>query len=172
MSEGINFAEYTVPRKAEGKNKLARIILVCGYIVFAIAYAGVFISIRIPHLIAVLPIFLWMAVFFSWRYVSYDYEYRVDGGYFTVAKIVGKKKTEKCRVYVREAIEIRPLRENTARKCRAYDYRGDGKSPDSYYAVYENNGARECVCFEATSALVKVLHRLNEKTEVSKELRY
>ena len=37
MGEGINFAEYTVARKSEGKNKLARVALVLAYVLFALA---------------------------------------------------------------------------------------------------------------------------------------
>ena len=171
MGEGINFAEYTVDRKPEGKNRLARVVLIFCYIAFALAYSGVFIAIRIPQVIAVLPVFIWIAVFFSWKRVCYSYEYRIDGGYMTVSKTVGKKKKELCRIFVRGAIYIRPLLRQTD-KCRVRDYRGSGISPDSYCIVYEKDGVRECVYFEATAALVKVLHRLNEKTQVSKELRY
>ena len=171
MSEGINFAEYTVAKKPEGKNKLARVMLVCAYVIFALAYASVFIAVRIPQVIAVLPVFLWMAVFFTWKYVSFDYEYRVEAGYMTVSKTVGKKKKELARICVREAIDIRPLRSGV-QGCHVCDYRGSEKSSDGYYIVYEKDGVRECVYFEATTALVKVLHRLNEKTEVSKELRF
>ena len=171
MSEGINFAEYTVQRKPEGKNKLARVLLVCAYVIFAIAYASLFIAVRIPQVIAVLPVFLWMAVFFTWKFVSFDYEYRVEAGFLTVSKTVGKKKKELSRICVKEAIEIMPLREKV-QGCHVCDYRGSEKSPDAYYIVYEKDGVRECVYFEATTALVKVLHRLNEKTQVSKELRF
>ena len=76
----INYAEYGVEKKGEGKNRIARILLVCLYIVFSSLYAGFFISVRIPHLIAILPILLWILIFFTWRLVKYDCEYRIEKG--------------------------------------------------------------------------------------------
>ena len=176
MGEGINFAEYTVARKAEGKNKLARVALVFAYVIFAVAYAFVFISIKIPQLIAILPLLLWIAVFFTWKYASYDISYKVEEGYFYVDKIVGKKRKNVFSIRVREANEIAPL---SAEKMASHDknlvadFRGTAKNSDAYYIKYtREDGTDAYVYTEMRAELVKVLHRLNEKTEVSKELRY
>ena len=171
MGEGINFAEYTVARKCEGKNLAARAALVFSYIAFGILYVFFFIYLRIPQLIAVLPIFLWMAVFFSWRYVSYDYRCEIEKGQMRVLKVLGKKCKELVSFHIKDALEIAPLKDKAGGDV-IYDLRGTKNSTDSYFAVFIKDKKRVCVCFEATSALVKLMHRLNENTVISKELRF
>ena len=176
MTESINSASYTVSRKSERKNALARVSLVCAYILFGLAYSGFFIAIRVPQLIAILPILLWMAVFFTWKYVSYDICYIVDAGNFYVEKEYGRKKKFVFSCHVREAEEIAPLnRENSlalAKAGKVTDLRGSASSPDSYYIKCKTDGKIQIVYFEATTRMVKLLYRLNEKTEISKGLRF
>ena len=177
MTEGINSASYTVSRRSEGKNALARVLLVCGYVLFAIAYSSAFIAIKIPQLIAILPILLWMAVFFSWKYVSYDICYIVDAGNFYVEKECGNKKKRIFSCHVKEADEIAPLNSEKTLAlaktgCIVTDLRGSVSSPDSYYIKCKNDGKEQIVYVERTMRIVKLLHRLNEKTEINKELRY
>ena len=176
MTEGINFAEYTVSRKGEGKNRVARVLLVCAYVLFALAYSFTFIAIKIPQVIAILPLLLWIFVFFTWRYVSYDICYRVEQGNFYVDKIIAKKRKSIFSLRVRDASEIAPLNREKALEHSLFDVtdlRGTSKNTDAYYIKYTRSDGKECCVYvEMTTELVKVLHRLNEKTVISKELRY
>ena len=67
--------EFVVPQKIEGGWKLARIALIISYVLFT-AGAAVLIAVvlNLPWLVAPLPIFTWILVFVTWRYVSVEYE--------------------------------------------------------------------------------------------------
>ena len=176
MTESINSASYTVSRRSEGKNTIARVGLVLLYVFFALAYSAFFIAVRIPQLIAILPILLWMAVYFTWKYVSYDICYIVDRGYFYVEKVYGKRKKTVFSCHVREAQEIAPLNDGKrrahAKEGRAKDLRGSATTPDAYYIKCEKDGEVQIAYVEMTAAIVKLLHRLNGKTQIGKELRF
>ena len=174
--ENLNYAEFGVAKKAEGKNKLHRILLVCAYVLFAVAYAGIFISVRIPQVIAILPIFVWMFIFFTWKHVKFDYEYKIEQGEMIFVKAyTPKKKKELFRFRVREAKKIVPITDFSKQDMftgAVYDFRGSSKSPASYMAIVAVDGKDACVYFEATVQAVKLLHRLNDKTIVLGDLKF
>lgn len=174
--ENLNYAEFGVSKKAEGKNKLQRILLVSAYVLFAILYATIFISVSIPQVIAILPIFVWMFIFFTWKHVKFDYEYKIEQGEMIFLKAyTPKKKKELFRFKVRDAKKIVPIKDFSKKDMltgRIYDFRGSSKSPASYMAVVAVDGKDACVYFEATIQTVKLLHRLNDKTIVSGELKF
>ena len=174
--ENLNYAEFGVSKKAEGKNKLQRILLVIAYVLFAILYATIFISVSIPQVIAILPIFVWMFIFFTWKHVKFDYEYKIEQGEMIFLKAyTPKKKKELFRFKVRDAKKIVPIKDFSKKDMltgRIYDFRGSSKSPASYMAVVAVDGKDACVYFEATIQTVKLLHRLNDKTIVSGELKF
>ena len=163
MSEDfINYAEYGVERRAEGKNKLARMLLVFLYIVFASSYAGFFISVRIPQVIALLPIFLWILVFFTWRLVKYDCEYKIEQGEMIFfISYSAKRKKEKLRIRVKDAKKIIPEKEYDRGTEEFFDFRGSKKCSDGYVIVYEQGGKEIAVAFEAIPQALKILKRLN-----------
>lgn len=168
MSEDfINYAEYGVERKAEGKNRLARVLLIFLYIAFASLYAGFFISVRIPQVIAILPILLWILIFFTWRLVKYDCEYRIEQGeiiFFTSHS--AKKKKEKLRVRIKEAKRIIPIGEYKAEDESFLDFRGSKKCENGYVIICSQNGKKLAVAFEAIPQALKLLKRLNINTDI------
>ena len=75
------YSEYVVAKKAEGKNLLLRILLITLYMLFALSYFLFFtVVLPIVMLIALLPLFVWMLVFFTWRYASVEIEYQMNSG--------------------------------------------------------------------------------------------
>ncbi len=174
--ENLNYAEFGVAKKAEGKNRLQRIALVCAYVLFALAYSAMSVAISIPQIIAIMPILVWMFVFFTWKFVKFDYEYRIEKGEMIFVKAyTPKKKKELFRFKVKEAKKIVPVTELSEKNTstgKIYDFRGSSKSPASYVAVLGEGGSDTRVYFEATIQTVKVLHRLNDKAIVSGELKF
>lgn len=169
MSENfINYAEYGVEKKAEGKNRIARILLVFLYILFSSLYAGFFISVRIPHLIAILPILLWILIFFTWRLVKYDCEYRIEKGEIIFSHSQSaKRKTEKLRLRIKEADEIIPAEQYARENDRLiYDFRGSKNCSCGYVILYSEKGRKIAVFFEAIPKVLKLLKRLNENTVI------
>lgn len=175
MVDEINSAKYAAKRKAEGKNLFARIALILFYILFCAVYICVLASIRFVQPIAVLPVFLWMLVHYTWGYVSYDYEYCVGGGRLSVVCVSGKRRTELFSCRVSEALEIAPLTQKSAQRHREHavlDLRSKKDSPQSYYVATREGGDLIFVYFEVTEAMVRILARLNENTKQSKELQF
>ena len=77
MNESINHVEYVVEQKPEGKNLTLRILLIAGYILFGLAYFIFFtVKLKIVMLISLLPVFIWMLVFFTWRFAAVEHEYQ------------------------------------------------------------------------------------------------
>ena len=93
MNESINYAEYAVAQKAEGKNLLLRILLITGYVLFAAAYFLFFTTyLKIVMLISLLPLFIWMLVFFTWRFAAVEHEYQISSGTITFSDATAAAK--------------------------------------------------------------------------------
>lgn len=170
-----NAATYGVRKRAEGKNRLYRILLIAGYILFSIGFCLVFtVLVTMPAVIAVLPVLLLIFVPFTWRQVAYDVEYTVEHGELIIEKLFNTKKRRRIfSILIREAESVVPMSslDREGRISAIRDLRGDMKSPDSYAIVYSKDGKRVAVLFEATTKLVKMMAKYNTSTVVSKDLR-
>ena len=74
MSE-FNSFEFVVEQAKEGKWKLLRVSMIALYVLYAAAVAiviGVFLPGMVP-LFALVPVTLWIIVYFTWRYTSLEY---------------------------------------------------------------------------------------------------
>lgn len=170
-----NAAAYGVAKRAEGKNRLYRLLLLLGYFLFSLAFVLCFtVLVKLPAVIAVLPVLLLIFVPFTWRQVAYDLEYTMEHGELVVEKLFNNKKRRRIfSLLVREAEAILPYSElaGKAGALRIRDLRGDLHSPDSYAIVYTREGTRRAVLFESTTKLVKIMAKYNPNTTVSKDLR-
>ncbi len=176
--EEFNTYEYAAEQKSEGKFKTLRILVILGYILFAAVYSIVFAAIlKIPQVIAVLPILIWMLVFFTWKYTKPDYRYVIERGDMVFNIIYGKKKKSakpKTSFKVSSAEAIAPKEELTDairefRPKHIYSSVPSEKSTDVYAALYKNAAGENCVFyFIATAAALKLLRFLNSKTVVTK----
>lgn len=170
-----NAATYGVAKRAEGKNRLYRILLILAYIAFSGGFCVMFTAVvKMPAVIAVLPVLLLIFVPFTWRQVCYDLEYSVEHGELIVEKLFNTKKRRKIfSILLREAEAILPLPDLAAagKSYAVRDLRGDLKSPDSYAILYTKDGKSAAVYFEATTKLVKMMAKYNTNTTVSKDLR-
>ena len=109
MNEFLTY-EHAVKQKAVGKWRLARIALVALYIFFTLTLVLAFIALHIPQLIALLPLALWILVFFTWRFVSVEYEYSITSGTLTFCKIYNNRARRKfLEITLRDAVCIAPL---------------------------------------------------------------
>lgn len=177
--DSLNYAEYTVTKRAEGKNLPLRIFLIGVYILFALGYFLFFtVVLPIVMLIALLPLFLWMLVFFTWRYVSLEIEYQIVSGTVSFYHIYGgrsRKKKFSCKI--KDMQTIAPMDRSHEREySRAVllrDFRGTKNTPDAYFFTIEKNGKIGAVYFEATSKTLKSFRYYNSAaTVVSQSLRY
>lgn len=166
-----NYAEYVYDVKSEGKIKLFRRLMIVGYVLFLAAYAITFISINLPQLIAPLPIFGWMLVFFTWRYVSFDRYFEFEGGMLSLGNIrvskAGRKKTEKLRIHVKEASFIGPYNENKdlTEGVKLYDFSESPSSEHRIILLWDNKGEKSAVLFEGTRKIANLLASFCENTK-------
>ena len=71
--------EFVVKPKRDAKNKLLRVFLVLFYISFVLlCLVFGFLTGFVP-LLALVPLVLWIIIFFTWRYVNLEYEYVEKG---------------------------------------------------------------------------------------------
>ena len=68
----FNTYEFVVAQKHEGKVQLFRILAVVSYVLFFCVVAAALILLHFPWMVAVLPIFEWILIFFTWRYRSVE----------------------------------------------------------------------------------------------------
>lgn len=167
--ENFNEAEYALPVSAEGKILLGRVALICLYVAFATAYVLAFtVGVRLVPLISILPIFLWMLIFFTWRLVKYEISVKVAVGTLTVAKIHGKKYKTVARYTVKDLCYI-------CAGCDALPPEAVGKTvknycsskeAQSYLLAYRAGGKEEYVKIHLTNRVAKELHRYNKEIPV------
>ncbi len=170
------FVNYGVKKKLEGKYALKRLLMIFGYVIFAIVFVLSFMN-SIPPIIAILPVLTWILIFFTWRFVSIEYEYYILDGEFCLLEVYGSKSArELCRVRISAMKVIAPYR-RYADKDRADAIasanRIEGVSsmsaPDIYYGIFSGDDGKDCVVFfEVTEKTLKVLKYYNSEIEVVK----
>ena len=173
MDDSINYAEYTVAKKAEGKNLRKRFLFIGLYLIVIIAIS-VMIAITnggfalIGGILFVLVIAL---VFFTWRFVKEERKYEVANAKLKIQEVTGSgKATVVFENFVSEFSVIAPMtdeyKEKFEKADEIKDYRGNSKSKDSYFARLEKDGKSTVVCFEATNKMLKVMTFYNKKATV------
>jgi hypothetical protein len=173
------YAEYTVTRKAEGNNLLLRILLIGLYVFFALIYFIFFTAvIPIVMMIALLPLFVWMLVFFTWRYAALEIEYQIHSGTVSFYHIYGERsRRKKFSCKTKDLITVAPMdrthEKDFTRAVLLHDFRGTKNTPDAYYLTFNKDGKTCAVFFEATTKTVKSFRYFNSAaTVVSTSLRY
>ncbi len=170
------FVNYGVKKKPEGKYKLSRILMIIGYVVFALAYFLLFTTMNILPIIALLPVLTWILIFFTWRFVEVEYEYYILDGEFKLIEVYGAKSMrELCRVRISAMDVIAPYRGENKPKADAFDEKdricgvSSMDNPDIYYAVFKDeSGASRAVFFEATEKTLKVIKYYKSDVEIVK----
>ena len=173
--------EHAVSQKIEGKWLLARIGLVFLYVslTVVILLCGICTRIFVP-LLALTPVFIWILVFITWRFVSVDYEYSITSGTLTFAKIYGNRSRRTfLEIELRQASRIAPLDNGTwtaqADKWhpeREFSAISSLKAPDIYFILFEfkdkkgKEKRRAVFYFEATARALQICRFYNPSATV------
>jgi len=171
MNENLEF-EYTVTKKVEGRYLVNRLLMIAGYIIFAMVFFfGLFI-LHLYQFIAFIVLVEWILIYFTWRYVSIEYRYETLSGeikFYTVYG--GKKKKLLLRKRIKDFTEIKPFSEELAKReysNEIFCLSGIKSNTDRYCAVYkDDNGLDAAVHFEATQKTLKILKFYNSETVMS-----
>lgn len=176
MNENLEF-DYTVTKKPEGKYRLYRILMVIGYVAFALVFFFGLCFLHLYQYIAFIVLVEWILVFFTWRYVSIEYKYETQSGFIKFYNIYGgKKKKLVLDLRIKELSVIAPYDENAFKEAETlqgnnayYFLSSEKQNPNRYYAVFTDNSGRNCtVHFEATQKTLKILHYYNASTVITK----
>ena len=163
-----NSAEYIYEKKSKGKIKIQRILMVCLYAVFLLAYFLFCYITRIIPLFAIAPLLLYIIYLFTWRLVKYDCYWEFRSGELTAGVIrTGriKKRTPSVKIKVKEALAIDRLcdAKDFGNVGRIYDFSESPDSPLRIYVIFEENGVRSALIIEATAKLARLLSSFSDK---------
>ncbi len=167
--------EYSVSRKPEGVFGLMKFLLIMLYISFVIIYFAIIYITRIIPLGALIPVALWILVFFTWRYVKQDYKYEISGSILTFTVIYGGRKNRKpIKIHINEAKAILPLSEATEqislhKPKKSYSALPHKAEPDAYALLFADERGRNCVLyFKATADALHLLNIYNHNVVIRK----
>ena len=182
MSELFSTYEFAVAQKAEGRFLVRKILLMILYIVYVgIALAtGLTVRIVVP-LLALIPVTLWIIIFFTWRYTNIEYEYSMTSGVLTFTEIYGGRSRKKMAEFrIKDAVAILPLSdEETAKKVQKFDPMinycaiPQKNARDTYVALYLDENVKiggkprhNAFTFVATGQALKILKYYNPTATV------
>jgi hypothetical protein len=161
-----SYTEYVYDKKAEGRAKVLKALLICGYVAFVLVFFLVCYVTRVIPVFAVCPIFTRILVHFTWPIVSYDVYYTFEHGHMEFGKIK-KRKRESLRsaivtLDVQRASVVAPYsdaRETEEFKSakRVYDFASTYSSKNLVAIIFDSEGGREAVVFENTPKLARLL---------------
>ncbi len=170
----MNQYEYIVKQKSEGVWKWRRIMMIAVYILLPLAYLVTFVALNFPWAITFLPLLIWAMIFFTWRFVSPEYEYATLSGEITFTTIFGgRTRKELFKVNIKEFSKIAPYDEAaeayvSAQKCtRDFRCMSSLQAPDLYYGIFMLGEDKCVVYFEATEKALKILKYYNHSTVVT-----
>ena len=165
--DSLNSAEFSYEKKGEGKNKLYRILLIVGYVLFVIAFfLACYVSKLIPAF-AVAPVFLWILIFFTWRLVSYDMYVEFHSGSLTLGRVrvrkSGSKRTPLLTVAAKSAEEIAPFDSTVSLEgVKVYDFSASPTSDKRIFIRFTKDGEKSVAIFEGTARIAKLLSSYSE----------
>ena len=173
--DSVNYAEYTVTKKAEGTNLRKRILLLAVYLIYIIAVVTVVVLTKGGGAMWGFLFFLLfiILVFFSWKLVKEDRKYECLNAKLVISELnegIGSKPKVVSEDLISAYSLIAPANEEYKDKWsqadEIKDFRGDSKSPDSYFARLERDGKTTVTFFEATNKMLKVMKFYNSKGTV------
>lgn len=142
-NEGTGYSEYTVKRLHDKTLKRKKLLLVLIYIAFAAVFCTVFlVLVKMPPVIAALPLFLWILCFFTWKYTNIEYTYVTCKGEFYIYRVNGYGKAKEVfRRRIADAEIIAPAGGEYGEKengnfAQVLDYSSCMYSENLYFAVY------------------------------------
>jgi len=179
MEESINYAEYTVEKKPEGKNLQKRIFMIGLYV---LAFAAICVVISLTQGAGavwggVFFVLLVALIWFTWRLVKEERKYEVVNAKLKIQELNGSGKGKVVfENLVSEFTVIAPMTAEYEAQFKnadeILDFRGNSKSPDSYFARLEKDGKTTVVCFEAINKMLKVMKFYNSKGTVVTVVRH
>ncbi len=173
MEDSVNYAEYTVTKKAEGANLRKRILLIAGYLIYIIIAAILMVRFHLAMWGFLFILLFIIMVFFGWKMVKEDRKYECLNAKLVISELnegIGSKPKIVSEDLISAYSVIAPANEEYKAQWseadEIKDFRGDSKSPDSYFARLEKDGKSTVILFEVTNKMLKVMKFYNSKGTV------
>lgn len=168
-NEGTGYSEYTVKRLHDKTLKRKKLLLVLIYIAFAAVFCTVFlVLVKMPPVIAALPLFLWILCFFTWKYTNIEYTYVTCKGEFYIYRVNGYGKAKEIfRRRIADAEIIAPADGEYGEKengnfAQVLDYSSCMGSENLYFAAYGDTK----VYFNVSGVLLNAMKYYSSKNVV------
>jgi hypothetical protein len=169
--------EYVASPRKQPAYRFKRALMIIAYVLYVVVLliVGMTTKLLVPML-ALIPLSLWIIVFFTWRYVSVEYEYSLTGGVMTVSKIFGGRTRKRvAEIAIKDVSRIAPFEGDYIAEAERYapertvDITADLQRPNVYFALYETAEKRRGILyFEATEKALRILNYYNRATVVKR----
>ena len=164
--ESSNYAQFIITKQPDKKIKTIRLLLIIAYILFAIAYCYVFLSlVKIPYVIAILPGLIILLWFFTWKHTNIEYCYISTKGNFYVYKINGYGKAKEIISYSLDTcLKILPANDDFTSDIANYhideynDYSSSILCGDRYISIWKRDNKTIGIYFDASNKLLSSLN--------------
>lgn len=163
----FNSFDFSVEQKPIGVWLLARIALICFYVLFVIVYfLAIFITRMIP-LGAFIPLFVWILVFLTWKYATPEYKYTINRGVLTFFVVYGKKHKKRVAFKLTDAKSIVPvskIKQNGKEltKLKRYNALPKNDAQDAYLISFtDENGKAGEIALVLPQAAIKIIRFYN-----------
>lgn len=163
--ESSYYAQFIISKKPDNKIIVTRVLLILLYIIFAIAYSALFlVVVKIPYVIAILPGLVVVLWFFTWKRTKIEYAYISRQNTFYVYRINGLGKSQEIlKVNTNETLGILPASDDFSSELKEInpntylDYSSSVNCEDRYIGVWDINGNKTGIYFDASSKLLNSL---------------
>ena len=172
MSEenAFRYAEYAHPVAVKGRVRFKRHLLLWGIVLGSIGYIALTtVAIRLPQLIALLPLIIWIFLLFTWRTVSYECVCRVEDGRLSLGRTFGKTYRERFSCRVKELLSIGQESEESKARALALaphavvcDFRSGADVPMRCVGAALVNGRYFLLRFDAYEELLRAIRFYNK----------
>ena len=169
FTSGVPY-EYTVAEKKTPQLLFKKITLIALYVLWvaALLFVGFGFELIVPFL-ALVPLSLWMLVFFTWRLVQVEYEYSFFAGTLTVSRVLGgRSRRVLAEVTLKSLSEVLPYEDDYVPKIEAFGaertvFAASDESADGIYALLWNDEerGRMALFLELNEKAVKILRYYN-----------
>ncbi len=166
-NESSGFVNYGAKKKVEGAYRTRRILMVGAYVLFALVYCIFFTTVvRMPMMIALLPVLIWIISYFTWCYVSVEYEYIIKNGNMKMMEVFGMR-------YYRTLWDVKVSSFHTLAEYKGGNRRADAaetkmyavstmSSPNIWCAVWKDADGKDVAAFfEAGEKTLKLMKYYN-----------
>ena len=181
-NESGNFAELTVEKKSEGIYKLrkvARVALIALWVIITLLLIFIVRGIFIFLGAVLLATGTWFISYITLPMALTEYRYSILSGEMIFDQFSGgkNKKEEILKIQVSQMSVIAPYHSEKQALADAqdivnrYEYCSSMSEPDLYFAIFEQDGKKSVVFFDATQKALKVMKFLNKDAITMKEVR-